>query len=132
MHIFAHEIDNRKIDNAEIDSNQTGRYQLVIAGGVAAAYASLGIDPGHLLTASILSAPGSLVIAKLMFPEAEQETWHQGASKEDPLPDGPFPTGQLRRAVPQGKGTTREAEGIQREAPPKRATRRTSPLGSGV
>ena len=36
MHIFAHEIDNRKIDNAEIDSNQTGRYQLVIAGGVAA------------------------------------------------------------------------------------------------
>ena len=43
-----------------------------IAGGVAAAYASLGIDPGHLLTTSILSAPGSLVIAKLMFPEAEK------------------------------------------------------------
>ncbi|MDE2643755.1 MAG: Na+ dependent nucleoside transporter domain protein [Verrucomicrobiota bacterium] len=43
-----------------------------IAGGVAAAYASLGIDPGHLLTASILSAPGTLVIAKLMFPEAEK------------------------------------------------------------
>ena len=29
-----------------------------IAGGVAAAYASLGIDAGHLLTASLLSAPG--------------------------------------------------------------------------
>ena len=43
-----------------------------IAGGVAAAYASLGIDPGHLLTASILSAPGTLVIAKLMFPEEEK------------------------------------------------------------
>ena len=42
-----------------------------IAGGVAAAYASLGIDAGHLLTASILSAPGTLVIAKLMFPETE-------------------------------------------------------------
>ena len=43
-----------------------------IAGGVAAAYASLGIDAGHLLTASILSAPGALVIAKLMFPETEK------------------------------------------------------------
>ena len=43
-----------------------------IAGGVAAAYASLGIDAGHLLTASILSAPGTLVIAKLMFPEMDK------------------------------------------------------------
>ena len=43
-----------------------------IAGGVAAAYASLGIDGGHLLTASILSAPGTLVIAKLMFPETDK------------------------------------------------------------
>jgi CNT family concentrative nucleoside transporter len=43
-----------------------------IAGGVAAAYASLGINAGHLLTASLLSAPGTLVIAKLMFPELEK------------------------------------------------------------
>jgi CNT family concentrative nucleoside transporter len=43
-----------------------------VAGGVAAAYASLGIDAGHLLTASILSAPGALVITKLMFPETEK------------------------------------------------------------
>ncbi len=43
-----------------------------IAGGVAAAYASLGINAGHLLTASILSAPGTLVIAKLMFPETDK------------------------------------------------------------
>jgi len=46
-----------------------------IAGGVAAAYALMGINAGHLLTASILSAPGTLVIAKLMFPEtARSET----------------------------------------------------------
>ena len=38
-----------------------------IAGGVAAAYASLGIDTGHLLTASLLSAPGTLVIACLLY-----------------------------------------------------------------
>jgi CNT family concentrative nucleoside transporter len=43
-----------------------------IAGGVAAAYALMGINPGHLLTASILSAPGTLVIAKLMFPETDK------------------------------------------------------------
>ena len=46
-----------------------------IAGGVAAAYVLMGINAGHLLTASILSAPGTLVIAKLMFPEtARSET----------------------------------------------------------
>jgi concentrative nucleoside transporter, CNT family len=40
-----------------------------IAGGVMAAYVSFGIDAGHLLTASILSAPASLLIAKIMIPE---------------------------------------------------------------
>ena len=50
-----------------------------IAGGVAAAYALMGINAGHLLTASILSAPGALVIAKLMFPEtAQSETAGEG------------------------------------------------------
>ena len=54
-----------------------------IAGGVAAAYASLGIDAGHLLTASILSAPGTLVIAKLMFPEMDKS---ETADEECELP----------------------------------------------
>ena len=49
-----------------------------IAGGVAAVYAKLGMDaghpdmPGHLLTASVLSAPAALLIAKVMLPETEQ------------------------------------------------------------
>lgn len=43
-----------------------------IAGGVMAAYASMGADPGHLLSASIMSAPASLVIAKIILPETEQ------------------------------------------------------------
>jgi CNT family concentrative nucleoside transporter len=46
-----------------------------IAGGVMAVYAKMladaGINPGHLLTASIISAPASLVIAKIMVPETE-------------------------------------------------------------
>ena len=48
-----------------------------IAGGVAAVYARLGQDaghadmPGHLLTASVLSAPAALLISKTMLPETE-------------------------------------------------------------
>ncbi len=42
-----------------------------VAGGVLAAYASLGADAGHLLAASLMSAPASLVIAKIMVPESE-------------------------------------------------------------
>ena len=43
-----------------------------IAGSVMAAYVGLGIDAGHLLAASIMSAPASLVIAKIMVPEQEE------------------------------------------------------------
>ena len=41
------------------------------AGGVLIAYKSMGIDAGHLLTASVLSAPASLLIAKVMIPETD-------------------------------------------------------------
>jgi CNT family concentrative nucleoside transporter len=42
-----------------------------IAGGVLAAYVGMGIDAGHLITASVISAPASLLIAKIMQPETE-------------------------------------------------------------
>jgi len=42
-----------------------------VAGGVFAAFVSLGISAGHLLAASVMSAPAALVVAKLMFPETE-------------------------------------------------------------
>jgi CNT family concentrative nucleoside transporter len=45
-----------------------------IAGGVMAAYVSMGIDPVHLLTASLMSAPAALVIAKIMQPEVDTPT----------------------------------------------------------
>jgi concentrative nucleoside transporter, CNT family len=41
------------------------------AGGVLIAYKGMGVDAGHLLTASVLSAPASLLIAKVMLPETE-------------------------------------------------------------
>lgn len=42
-----------------------------VAGGVLAAYVGFGIDAGHLLAASVMSAPAALVCAKLMVPETE-------------------------------------------------------------
>jgi CNT family concentrative nucleoside transporter len=43
-----------------------------IAGGVLAAYVAMGIDAGHLIASSVMSAPASLLMAKLMFPETQQ------------------------------------------------------------
>lgn len=42
------------------------------AGGVLIAFKGMGIDAGHLLTASVLSAPASLLIAKIMVPETQK------------------------------------------------------------
>lgn len=45
-----------------------------VAGGVLAAYVGMGIDAGHLLAASVMSAPAALAIAKIMVPETETST----------------------------------------------------------
>ena len=42
-----------------------------IAGGVMAAYVRFGVDAGHLMAASVMSAPAALVVAKIMYPETE-------------------------------------------------------------
>ncbi|MGB4727096.1 MAG: nucleoside transporter C-terminal domain-containing protein [Thermogutta sp.] len=42
-----------------------------IAGTVMAAYVAMGVDAGHIMTASLMSAPASLVVAKIMVPELE-------------------------------------------------------------
>ena len=42
-----------------------------IAASVLAAYVYLGVKAGHLLTASVMSAPAALVISKIMIPETE-------------------------------------------------------------
>jgi nucleoside permease NupC len=42
-----------------------------IAGGMLAAYISLGVEAQHVLSASVMSAPAALAISKLMYPETE-------------------------------------------------------------
>ena len=40
-----------------------------ISGGIMAAYIAFGIEPRHLLTAVIMTAPGTLMLAKVFVPE---------------------------------------------------------------
>jgi CNT family concentrative nucleoside transporter len=40
-----------------------------ISGGIMAAYIAFGIEPKHLLTAVIMTAPGTLMLAKIIVPE---------------------------------------------------------------
>lgn len=43
-----------------------------VAGGVMAAYVTFGVDAGHLLAASFMSAPAALVMAKMWYPETQE------------------------------------------------------------
>ncbi len=56
---------------SELMAVMTGGFA-TIAGGVLAAYVGMGVSAGHLIAASVMSAPAALVMAKMMFPETEQ------------------------------------------------------------
>src|SRR5712672_1760966 len=43
-----------------------------ISGGIMAAYVAFGVEARHLLTAVIMTAPGTLLISKMLVPETEQ------------------------------------------------------------
>jgi concentrative nucleoside transporter, CNT family len=55
---------------SELNALMTGGFATV-TGGLLGAYAGMGIDIRHLLTASVISAPAALLIAKVLVPEAE-------------------------------------------------------------
>jgi CNT family concentrative nucleoside transporter len=57
--------------NSELMAVMTGGFA-TIAGGVLAAYVGMGVEAGHLIAASVMSAPAALVMAKLMYPETEE------------------------------------------------------------
>lgn len=56
---------------SELMAVMTGGFA-TIAGGVLAAYVGMGVPAGHLIAASVMSAPAALVMAKIMFPETEE------------------------------------------------------------
>lgn len=55
---------------SEIHAMMTGG-MATVAGGVLAAYVGFGISAGHLLAASLMSAPAALVVSKIIYPETE-------------------------------------------------------------
>ncbi|HMD16523.1 MAG TPA: nucleoside transporter C-terminal domain-containing protein [Terriglobales bacterium] len=42
-----------------------------VSGGIMAAYIAFGIDPKHLLSAVIMTAPGTILMSKMLVPETE-------------------------------------------------------------
>jgi concentrative nucleoside transporter, CNT family len=68
--------------HSELMAVMTGGFA-TIAGGVLAAYVGMGVPAGHLIAASVMSAPAALVMAKIMFPETE-ESLTKGTVKIDP------------------------------------------------
>lgn len=49
-----------------------------VSGTMLAAYISVGAEAQHLITASVMAAPASLAISKLMFPETEETETSSG------------------------------------------------------
>jgi CNT family concentrative nucleoside transporter len=69
----------RNMTRSELFTLMTG-FMATIAGSVMAAYVSFGASAGHLLAASIMSAPAAIVISKLMVPETEKSVTSYGGS----------------------------------------------------
>lgn len=61
----------KTMTNSELLASMTGSFAC-IAGGVMAVYISLGVPAPYLLAASLMAAPGALVISKIVFPETEK------------------------------------------------------------
>lgn len=47
-------------------------FMATIAGSVMVVYAAFGAEPGHLLAASLMSAPAAILVSKIMVPETEE------------------------------------------------------------
>ena len=56
--------------NSELLASMAGS-MACIAGGVMAVYIALGVPAPYLLAASLMAAPGALVISKIVYPETE-------------------------------------------------------------
>jgi len=61
----------KAMTKSELHAVMTGGFA-TIAGSVMAAYISFGVPPNHLISASVMSAPAALAMAKLFWPETEE------------------------------------------------------------
>jgi CNT family concentrative nucleoside transporter len=58
-----------------------------VSGGVMAAYFAFGVEPRHILTAVIMTAPGTILLAKLLVPETEKPETLGAVRADDERPD---------------------------------------------
>ena len=69
-----------------------------IAGGVLAGYIAMGIDAGHLIAASVMSAPAAIVVAKIIYPE----TKHSKTAGDVKIPEDIVKTSNVLDAASAG------------------------------
>ncbi len=69
---------------SELNAVMVGGFA-TMAGGVLGALSAMGINAGNLLAASVISAPGALLLAKVMQPEVDEPKTrgHVGVEVED-------------------------------------------------
>lgn len=58
-----------------------------VSGGMMGAYFAYGIEPQHILTAVIMTAPGTILISKLLIPETESPETLGFIHADDSTPD---------------------------------------------
>ena len=69
-----------RMTRSELNALMVGGFA-TITGSLMAIFVNFGVSAGHILTASIISAPAALVIAKILQPENEQPETSTVASK---------------------------------------------------
>ncbi len=82
-----------KMTKSELLTIMVGGFA-TIAGGVLAGYINMGVDAGHLIAASVMSAPAALAIGKTIYPETE----HSETAGDVPLPELPVGDNVLEAA----------------------------------
>src|SRR5207237_654975 len=60
-----------KLTNSELLTVMTSGMAHV-SGGVMAAYFAFGVEPRHILTAVIMTAPGAILLSKVLVPEIDK------------------------------------------------------------
>jgi CNT family concentrative nucleoside transporter len=75
-----------KMTTSELMALMTGG-MATVSGAVLAAYAAFGVNPAYLLTASVMAAPASLVLAKLLIPETEESKTAGNVTLDVEAPD---------------------------------------------
>ena len=73
-----------------------------VSGGVMAAYFAFGVEPRHILTAVIMTAPGTILLSKMLIPETG--TARDPGQLPGPTPSGPTPTCSTPRREGPARG----------------------------